>query len=653
MVASVLLFLVPGLVIGFAARLRPTHALLSAPALTVGAVVVGSTLAPLTRVVWGYPTLLGVAILLAGILYAIVGRRIQSSTRSTTLTFAGIVSLGAVLIAVALVAWRCLVAFGEPGHISQSYDNVFHLNTLRYIIETGQASSLTIGGMTDQPYYPAGWHATVAAIGLGLGLDIPTAVNVVNTAIAAVCWPLSTVLLVRTVLPRSMVATVGAALGAASMGAFPLLMLDFGVLYPNLLAIATLPASVALTHCALTSARVMGMSSAKTQAAIVLALGAVVGTAGAHPTTFMAWLVFAVCLWLPRYVTRITHLVHSARTETSSGALRRTTALLAEGAVVAIVVGLLWWKVRPPADAAFWGPYTTPPRAVGELLLAGPMGLPAAWLIAVLVGFGFIAAVKGRMPVWVLLAFAAWAVIWVVVDGFQGGRFRDFISGVWYNDSYRVAALLPTVLLVPLAVGATEAVRFGRALLSRLAPRIAAGTSSGTQRPVLFRLLWALAVVAAFAVAQRGSVVQETVNAHKMYELTPQSALLSSDELALLDRLDTHVPAGTEVIGNPYTGAALSYALADRRNPQLHVIASISPALQDVYDHLNLVAQDPSVCSSLHTLNADYVLDFGTLEVHGENHTGAGMLGLGTASGLTLIDQQGDARLYRVSACSP
>jgi hypothetical protein len=622
----------PGMLVALAARVYWRTALLAGPALTVGIIVVASTAAPLMRVPWSYPVVVALAALLSAAAWALWGRRTprRPGRAERAKGWLGVaVETGSLGAAVTLIAWRCLAVFGEPEHVSQSYDNVFHLNALRYVLETGQASSLTVGGMTDQPYYPAGWHATVSAIGFGLGLDIPEAVNVVNTAVAAVLWPFGCVLLARSFFGRRAGVTAVASVAAASTGAFPLLMVDFGVLYPNLLAIASLPGTVALTWMAARAWRVRGVRDPRTGCLGALAIVSLAGTAASHPTTFMAWVVFAAAIWLWTWVPRA-----------------RSLRAWFEAAAVAAVVLVLWWKVRPPVEAAFWGPYMTPPRALGELLLQAPLGLPAAWLLGALLVLGLSAFLRRGLAWWPLASFAAFAVVWIVIAGFQVGRLRDSIAGVWYNDSYRVAALLPVACLLVTVAGGLELVR-----IVRRAGRRDSRWTAALRRPAGAALAAIIAVVLAFTLAQRGGVVQETANAQRMYTLGPDSALISSDEWALLERLDDHVPVGTAVIGNPYTGAALSYALADRRNPQLHVIATIPPALQRVYDSLNRVATDPSVCSALGELGARYILDFGTREVHGGDHTGAGMRNLGSAPGLELEDSQGEARLYRVAAC--
>ena len=62
----------------------------------------------------------------------------------------------AFVVAAALLAWRTVQVMGTPASISQTYDAVFHLNSVRFALDTGQASSLTIGAMTGRGFYPAG-----------------------------------------------------------------------------------------------------------------------------------------------------------------------------------------------------------------------------------------------------------------------------------------------------------------------------------------------------------------------------------------------------------------------------------------------------------------------------------------------------------------
>jgi hypothetical protein len=63
------------------------------------------------------------------------------------------------------------------------------------------------------------------------------------------------------------------------------------------------------------------------------------------------------------------------------------------------------------------------------------------------------------------------------------------------------------------------------------------------------------------------------------------------------------------------------------------------------------VTTDASVCQAVRAANAYYILDFGTVEVHGGNHTPAGLRNLAANPGVQLVDSQGEAKLYKVTAC--
>src|SRR5205814_755069 len=97
-------------------------------------------------------------------------------------------------------------------------------------------------------------------------------------------------------------------------------------------------------------------------------------------------------------------------------------------------------------------------------------------------------------------------------------------------------------------------------------------------------------------VGQVGGVNREVEQAASKYVLTPNSPLVSSDELELIHRLRNDVPQDAILVGNPYTGSSLSYALGDRKSAQLHILSYVSPDLQEIYDHLGDVTSDPDVC---------------------------------------------------------
>src|SRR5690606_5761584 len=95
--------------------------------------------------------------------------------------------------------------------------------------------------------YPAAWHDLVSLLVSVGGGGIPVSVNVINIVVAAVVWPLGCLYLARTVWGNRPAVVLSAAVLSAGFGAFPISLLDFGVLYPNFLAVALLPLVLAIS----------------------------------------------------------------------------------------------------------------------------------------------------------------------------------------------------------------------------------------------------------------------------------------------------------------------------------------------------------------------------------------------------------------------
>ena len=97
----------------------------------------------------------------------------------------------------------------------------------------------------------------------------------------------------------------------------------------------------------------------------------------------------------------------------------------------------------------------------------------------------------------------------------------------------------------------------------------------------------------------------------RAYDLSAKSVMVSTDELALLERIDENVPEGSVIAGNPWTGASFAYAISGREvlNPNFNSLTD--PRVPIINTGLNKALSDPAVCDAVRALHADYVLDFG------------------------------------------
>ena len=67
-----------------------------------------------------------------------------------------------------------------------------------------------------------------------------------SVLVGAVIWPLSVMYLVRSTMRASIPALLSVGVVSASFTAFPMLLINFGVLYPNSLGLALLPTVLGL-----------------------------------------------------------------------------------------------------------------------------------------------------------------------------------------------------------------------------------------------------------------------------------------------------------------------------------------------------------------------------------------------------------------------
>lgn len=648
--ASGVLF-VPGAIVAWAGRVRGVALFAIAPAVSVTVVAVSALIAPLVGMKW---SLLPVLVLTA--LFGAVALAAARFTKKTAepknfrpdaaAWRAGLGHVIALLIAAFLIGRRLLGAFGRPDSFSQTFDNVFHLNAVRYILDTGSGSSITVSAMTGGTFYPAAWHDLVALLAGATGADITVSVNVVNLIVGAVCWPLGCIFLSHQLLGKRVVVSIAAGILSAAFGAFPLLLLDFGVLYPNFLGNALLPVAVALGVHAL---GLTGSRSVSTLVAWLLFVAVLPGLTLAHPSSTMALLA----LMLPPL------LILGARFTARMYRRSRWPVVSALGAFLLIPLGLAvaaiaWKQVRPPEIAAFWPPIETTGRAIGEVITSSAIGRPVSWAVMALAIAGLVALIVQRRNLWFVGMYAVVAGLFIVVASFPFGDLRTFFTGVWYNDPPRLASLLPLVIL-PLAVAGV--VYIWDKLLAPAGSRYLVA-----QQPALrLRPHWArkyagllvacLGGALLIAGSQQANVREAQLSAAAGYRLEKDSPLISLDEMTLLKRLPAELPEDATLVGNPWNGSALAYAFTGRKLVQLHMLSEMPAGLDELYSSLNKAKSDPSVCPVVQRLQVGYVLDFGHREVHGGDNGARGLDNLEAAGVAKLVDSEGDAKVYKLTAC--
>lgn len=631
-----LVLMVGGGLVGAALGLKGLWLYATAPLAAMPFIGVAAIAAPLVGVSWGVLPVLALLIVVAAVIW-LTRRRWGNAMPARALRPWMPLAL---IVGGALVTAQVVLTIGSPTDFSQTFDNAFHLNVIRFILDTGNGSSLWVGHLTDHSgtaaFYPALWHDVVSLVAQLTGVEITVALNATTLVIAAVIWPAGVVLLSRQLFGTNRVVLVSAGVLAGTFPAFPLLLMDYGVLYPYQLGVALLPGTIAV---ALRAARI-GQKTGTTTGwqDWLLLVGILPGVALAHPGAFVAWLAFTVPVGVALAIRGWVR---------GRGVVGRIAVAVAF--LVYLVIGFALLRVLRPSAGRDWPTESGIGEALRDVVTASVWyGAPAV-LGAVVVVAGIVWALFRRTPAGlVAVGMLAVAVfLYVVVSALPYPTLRDLLTGTWYNNIPRLVALLP-VAAVPIgAYGVAASWTWLRVSLRRTR---AAGAVAVPAR-------WAIgvaAVVSACVLTQVGplSAVPTAIDrASSGYAPSPEAPLVDSDELALLERIGDEVPEDAVIVGSPWTGTALAYALAERQVVLPHMFTTTTPEEDEILQELNAAEPGSPVCDALAAVRVSYVLDFGSREVHGAEHVFPGLTELDASDAVELVDSEGHAKLYRVVGC--
>lgn len=623
-------FVVPGLLVILAGwGWRRIGLLFAAPAVSTAILAVTAIAAPVVGLGWSLTPVL-VVTAVASIVALLLRRWVGFEPTPRPPARAILAASGGFLAAVAIMWLQLTYVFVSPDSISQTFDAIIHLNTVRFAVDTANASAFHIGATSDIPFYPNAWHSVAALAAQVTGVSVPVAVNAANIAIGAVVWPASCVALASALFGDRAAALLSSAALSTGFGAFPILLFSFGVLYPNTMAYAILPAGIA----ALWWLWLARGPAARTRAAVLFVV-ICTGIGLGHPNAFLALFAFGtfMLVWeLMRDALR--------RRSTRSWIINGTIA----GAM--LIAGAVLWRVsRTAFEMSRWGPWQSMAQAFGEALLLSPRQYSVTVVASALGVVGLIAAVRRPRLIVFAIPFAIAAFLFILASGTRVENvLRETLTNPWYNDSYRLAALLPVAGIPIATLGAITIVDWAAQLIDRRSvPRAIAVVAGVT------------GVALVFSVGGGPNVMRTASDARGSYTFSGSSVLLTADEAELLARLGETVPPDGLVAGNPWTGTSLAYALAARDVVATHVFGLRNDDEVYLDSHLREIDDDPRVCAAVRRLGVTHVLDFGSQNVFNSPESGLDRLGLNDlrpSEHLVLVDSEGTgARLFKIEGC--
>jgi hypothetical protein len=621
----------PGLPVGYLLGLRGIAAFALAPVISIAVVASTAVAAQLAGLKWSVPLVLVAALVvaaLAGLLAFFLRRTGLLAALPDPRRLTLIAAIG-LLPAFLLAALAVMPAVGPPDAISQVYDTPFHYNALAHIRDSLDASSLTLHALGDPEtpgmFYPAAWHDLASLVMFSTGQSIPVTANVFCAVITVAVWPVSCLLLVRQLFGRNTGALAVTGVISIAFPAFPWDFFGWGVLWPNLLGMAVAPAIFALVLTV--TGWVKDDCLGRGRAWLLLAIA--VGAAGlAHPNVLFSLIVLSLFPAGAAVVVR------------ARGLPRRRASI--ECAVFAVVVLGAWlWSATTPVFANVrdwkWNPYETPAQAVGEVLLNATNLREALWLLSAVVVAGALTVRRFPAMRWLLAGHLVAGFLYVLAAALNRPD-THLLTGYWYNDAHRLAAMLP-ITGVPLAVA-------GILLLAgKIKPLL---RSERVAVPALAVGLTAVLLILTGGMypADREGRIVVTYPRDETYKL------VTNRMRAFYDRIAREIPEDTRVAGNPFDGSVMLWALTDREVLYSHFLKEESPGEEYLARHMDDAATDPKVCDLARRYRVEYVLI-------GRNDKKLAAVppyqGIGRVprakEGFELVDSAGGTRLYRITAC--
>ncbi|MEQ3551211.1 DUF6541 family protein [Pseudonocardia nematodicida] len=556
--------------------------------------------------------------------------------------FAGIAALAGIGVG-AVLGWVTVVrGFGPVDALSSTYDAVFHYSAVAHILGTGDASSLTLGTLNSPTastaLYPGAWHDTVSLVAMSSGAGIPVATNLTAWAVATLVFPLSALLLARQVLGRSTGAALGAPVLATGFTAVPWMLMSFGVLWPNLLGIALLPAAVAALGGACHVARDAVL---RPSGALLLFVATVPGLALSHPNSVFSLAVIGLfpVLW---GVGRLARRRLATR--------RFWQPVLAAALLATLVAGTLWMMIESPLLAGVrsfdWPAFTDTPGAIAQVATNSMNRTPELAVLSALVLVGMVGALRRFTTSWLVPAHLASGYLYVLAAS-REDELTAALTGAWYNDSYRLAAMVPVTGVALAVVGLLSVAELARGVFG-LVP---AGRPVARRRG--FTAAVAAAVLTVLVVASGGLNV--SVHADALagpYRYTAEQ-LLEPGQRQFLVEAGTLLPPDAVVAENPYTGNVLLYPLTGRQVLFPHMNGSWSPDQLVIAQRLRDAAVDPTVCDAVATTGTTHVLtgDVTFWPWDGRSGNYPGLQDLGAVEGFEFLGAGGGSELWRITAC--
>lgn len=434
-----------------------------------------------------------------------------------------------------------------PLSIFQENDCYFHLNLIRRSLESELFFNIS------QPGYPQAWHVITALLADAFGNNVGIAVNAVNFALIAVVFPLGMYFFISQIVQKSKISLWGA-FCVLAFTAYPWGLLVFGPLYPNLASLAVLPIAMSLYIRCFQISVPLKTTLARFSVFVISCLG----LAMIHPGSIFV----GITLLTPYTVSAIYLSANPSLAPLSKRIIRIVLFLL----FVATVWVILF--LAPPLSSTVsfhWPAYLSKTQAVvSAALLALTKASAPQLVLASLTIIGFIYSLYTPEYRWLAASYAITQVmrfVNVTTDGFL----KHLLTGFWYTDEFRVAALV-AIAGIPLAtLGIYSIASFlNRLIITLIKPRDHQAMAKIVNAGFIIFLAIAIYMpnyqipMNQYVVTGFGQITDMLRNGNS---LQPDQNAYDYAEYQFIERVAAIVPEDSMIVNVPFDGSIYAYGL--------------------------------------------------------------------------------------------
>jgi D-galactosaminyltransferase len=599
---AVLLLVVPGAIVACAGRLPVGVAVAVGPVLTYG--VVALAIVPLGALgipwnAWTAFFALAVVTVLATCLPMVLNRFSDrdAETRAVSAGPALVVAVG-VLLGAAFIGLAAVKGLPHWQSIPSTWDAVWHANTVRFILDTGQASPTHMGELRNVEtrealYYPSTFHAVASVFSQLTGAAPTTAYTLSSVAAAVWLFPASAAILTWKLLRdrfgewQTAGAAATAAALSASFTAIPYVEFDTASM-PNLAAYGVAVPAMALV-----------MSAVRHRDRIPLAVLALLGVFSVHITGGVVTVLFVMAWWV------VHALWHPVR-----GRLADFVALVIIAVPTLCLLLPQFVGVLRQAEIIEGHAFVThegKKRGLIDAVVQHTRHLndfPIQWVLVVLAGVGGLILIYEKVwwPLVVWLGLVVCIVHSSAPFGGPLGALTGKFSDLFYSDPRRLSAVV-AMLLAP-AAGTAAFV-----LVSAAVQGIRRMAGPDRARPALWHRATAAVLIVVTGVTAWCYLPRHRFLFGEKYD----SVMVDAKDLEAFAYLATLPDARDTLIGNANTdGTAWMYAVAGLHPLWIHYDY---PAQQGPGNHRFVfwayaddADTDPRIGEAVKALNIRYVL---------------------------------------------